>query len=184
MKRNAFYHPFTFLLAFILLITACSKEGPVGPAGPAGPAGPTGAGGAQGPKGDTGTANVIYSAWLDVTFNINQDTSAFVGIINAPRITNPVLTNGVIKVYFNLSTAAAPVIVPIPYFDGEILINPVFLLQRIQLISNENVSSTVNTTGVKVQQYRYVIIPGGTTARSMVDLNNYQEVKKHYNIPD
>ena len=51
-----------------LFFTACSKTGPTGPAGPAGQDGAAGAAGPAGPKGDTGTANVIYSPWLDVTY--------------------------------------------------------------------------------------------------------------------
>lgn len=184
MKQKTFYHPFSLLLAFILLITACSKEGPAGPAGPVGPQGPTGTTGSQGPKGDTGTANVIYSAWLDVTFRINQDSSAFIATIPAVRLTNPILTSGVVKVYLNLSTAATPVIVPLPYFDGDFIINTRYSSQTIQIIANDNFSTVLNQAGAKVFQFRYVIMPGGTTARSTVDLNNYEEVKKYYNIPD
>jgi hypothetical protein len=35
------------------------------------PAGAAGSPGATGPKGDTGTANVIYSPWLDVTYGLD-----------------------------------------------------------------------------------------------------------------
>jgi len=183
MKQNTFYHPFSLLLAFILLITACSKEGPAGPAGPAGPQGAGGANGAQGPKGDTGTANVIYSAWLDVNFQQSADSN-WRATIAAPRLTEPILTRGVIKVYVNFGTLASPVIVPLPYFDGGFIINPFYSLLTIRIISNDNASTGNNSAGVKVFQYRYVLIPGSTTARSTVDLNNYQEVKKYYSIPD
>ena len=69
MKAKSSLTLLASVIAITLIFTQCQKgdTGPAGPAGPAGPTGPTGPAGANGAKGDTGTANVIYSAWLDVT---------------------------------------------------------------------------------------------------------------------
>src|SRR5829696_3128642 len=89
---------FLVLTVVTLLSTGCSKEGP---AGPAGAQGPQGQAGPQGPKGDTGTANVIYSNWLDVKFDADTvhngnvvDTVGFSADINAPKLTNAILSGG------------------------------------------------------------------------------------------
>ncbi|WP_220392838.1 hypothetical protein [Chitinophaga lutea] len=64
--------PFLLLTATAaLFMSSCGKDGDVGPAGEKGENGDTGAGGPAGPagpKGDPGTANVIYSDWLNVIF--------------------------------------------------------------------------------------------------------------------
>jgi hypothetical protein len=189
------------LLASLVLITfiftQCQK-GDVGPAGPAGPAGPTGAAGSTGPKGDTGTANVIYSAWLDVPYKADTihndppdppiDTIGFYATIPAPKLTNAILNTGEIKVYLNIGTPTAPDIVPLPYFDiySLININPDYSLQEIFLYSNID-ASTVTISGVKRLPYRYILIPGsvpGRLSKPAVDWNNYNEVKAYLGLTD
>jgi len=181
-----------FVAVFALVIASCSKDGPAGPAGAAGPAGPAGAAGATGPKGDTGVANVIYSPWLDATYTADTihtgaiiDTIGFYYLAAAPKLTNAILTTGEIKVYINLESAATPRIVPLPYFDPYfgISVNPTFSNALITLYSNLNVS-TYTDTGIKYQQWRYILIPGGKPARSAIDWNNYAEVKKYLNLTD
>lgn len=181
-----------FIAVFGLVIASCSKEGPAGATGPAGPAGPTGATGATGAKGDTGVANVIYSAWLDAkytpetqTTNGVLDTLGFYLDAAVPKLTNAILTSGEIKVYINLGTAATPVIVPLPYFDPYtfLSVNPTYSASLISLYSNGDVS-TFTDAGVKKQQWRYILIPGGKPARSAIDWNNYAEVQKYLGLKD
>jgi len=181
-----------FAAVLMLLIASCSKEGPAGATGPAGPAGPTGPTGATGPKGDTGVANVIYSAWLDATYIADTvhtgaviDTLGFYFDANVPKLTNAILTSGEIKVYLNLNTAASPTIVPLPYFDPyfQISINPTFAASIIDIYSNIDLSTVINA-GSKVRQWRYILIPGGKPARSSIDWNNYEAVKKYLNLKD
>src|SRR4051812_8686716 len=74
--------------------------------------------GDDGAKGHTGTANVKYSPWTDVTFspakNTAGDTVAWTATMNAPQITKNILDSGVVKVYVNVNTAADPYVVPLP----------------------------------------------------------------------
>jgi hypothetical protein len=192
MKRNALLIPFNLILAVTFLFAACTKEGPVGPQGeqgPAGPTGPQGPAGAPGAKGDTGTANVIYSAWLDVNYLPDTvktgniiDTTGWYGLIPAPKLTNAILNNGEIKVYINLNTSAQPVVMPLPYSD---YIVPFFYAQTIELSAIANFS-TVTQGGSKYQQYRYILIPGSVNARAAnkVNWDNYKEVQAYLGLKD
>jgi hypothetical protein len=192
------------LLASLVLITfiftQCQKGdvGPAGPAGPTGSAGAAGSPGATGPKGDTGTANVIYSAWLDVTYNgldtVHNndgtiDTVLWGASITANKLTQPILDRGEIKVYMKWGTLTNPDIAPLPildpFFTG-LIINPEFLLQKIDLYSNFN-ASTFTDQGQKYLQYRYILIPGsvaGRLSKPAVDWNNYNAVKAYLGLTD
>ena len=197
MRKTLFTMPSALFLAVILFFSSCGKDGDTGPAGPAGPAGaagPAGGPGAQGPKGDTGTANVIYSAWLDVTYQPDTiknaagvviDTVGFFANIAAPKLTNTILNTGEIKVYINVNTSAQPVVFPIPYYDvyTNININPTYFLQSIQLYSNADIS-TITISGTKRQQYRYILIPGVVPGQKApkVNWNNYNEVKDYLGL--
>ena len=180
-----------FVMVFLLMAAASCKKGDTGPAGPAGPAGPTGAAGAAGPKGDTGTANVIYSAWLDANYTADTihngaiiDTVGFFLIANVPKLTNAILSTGEIKVYLNFGTSTTPVVVPLPYTTTSgILLTPFFYLSTIEIDANANPSTYLDTDG-KHLQWRYILIPGGKAARSAIDWNNYAEVKKYLNLKD
>ncbi|MEP6750768.1 MAG: hypothetical protein ABJB86_23740 [Bacteroidota bacterium] len=180
MKKVNSFIAICFSVAFLLLANSCSKTGPAGPAGTGstGPAGPTGA---AGPAGATGTANVIYSPWLDVAFTLNNGTYA--ATIAAAKLDSLMLLKGEIKVYINTGYAAAPDILAIPFWNTSIIINDEFKLNTINLSSNIDASTGTDASG-KYQQYRYVLVPGGTGARSAINWNNYAEVKKYLNLKD
>lgn len=197
MKNKSYLSLFTLLMIISVLFYQCQKgdAGPAGSTGPAGANGATGAAGAQGPKGDTGTANVIYSAWLDVVYAPDTvhigtlvDTVGFFANITAPKLTAAILNSGEMKVYFNFGSTASADVVPLPFFDvySDLSIAPDFLLQRIFLYSNAN-ASTVTQAGVKRFQYRYILIPGSVpSGRVMqtVDWNNYNQVKAYLGLKD
>lgn len=187
MKRLTFSLLTTALLSSLIFLS-CSKEGPAGPQGPPGPTGPAGGAGAPGPAG---TANVIYSQWLDVTYEaVDEDedgtTDFFYAEIDAPKLDINMLTNGEIKVYFNLSTAADPYVVPLPYSD---LILTAFFENTIELNAAGNFSTATNQAGQKARQYRYILIPGGAAARKAglvadIDWNDYSAVKAYLQLKD
>ena len=201
MKARSCLTLLVSLLAIALLTTQCQKgdTGPAGPAGAAGAAGPAGPAGATGPKGDTGTANVIYSPWLDVTYNALDtihnpdgtiDTVLWGASITATKLTQAIIDKGEIKVYFNWGTQANPDVSPLPildpFFTG-LVINPEFVVQRIDLYSNFN-AGTVTQGGQKYLQYRYILIPGsvasGRLAKPAINWNNYNEVKAYFGLTD
>lgn len=144
----------------------------------------------KGGQGPAGTANVIYSDWLDVSFTVIKntagDTLGYQAIINAPKLTTDIINNGDVKVFVNINTAASPTIVPLPNYDPFVIadvINCYFTAQKITLISAGD-ESTFTSSGNKYFQYRYVLIPGGVKADASVNWNNYQEVKQATGMKD
>ncbi|MCW3110497.1 MAG: hypothetical protein JWQ09_5003 [Segetibacter sp.] len=181
------------LLAISLLFTHC-KKGDTGPTGPAGNTGATGAAGPQGPKGDTGTANVIYSGWLDVSYKPDTlhigtaiDTIGYYSDIPAAKLSSAIISGGEMKVYINIGTAISPDVFPLPYFNvySGLNIGPEYFLQRIHLYSNAN-ASTYSQNGSKLLQYRYVLIPGNIGGRvaQTIDWNDYKKVKVYLGLKD
>lgn len=196
MKQKFFIFNCTLFLAIAILFASCAKDGATGPAGPAGatgPAGPTGAPGAPGSPGApgvAGSANVIYSAWLNVTFT-GSDTTGWFALIPAPQLVDSIINKGEIKVYINLGSDSLnnQLVSPLPVQDLLITgatVNPYFQIQKINLVSNGNVSTrTVRT--YRYLQYRYILIPGGKAGgryANGVDWNNYAEVKKYLRLND
>ncbi len=179
---------YALVLSILFAVVSCSKDGDAGPAGPEGPGGPAGAPGPQGPKGDTGTANVIYSDWLDVTYARPDTTrNTWVAELDVPKLTGEILSSGDVKVFLNLGDSGDPVIVPLPYFDGGFIINLQLYTQGLAFIANGNLSTYEDEdTGAKLQQVRYVLIPGGVNARQAagIDWNDYQQVKTYLKLKD
>jgi hypothetical protein len=188
---------FLSLAAVVLSCGACSKDGSAGPAGADGPAGPVGPAGPAGANGENG-AGIIYSDWIDVAYDplvgaadedgIENDTVAWETVIPVDKLTSDILTTGEVKVYINTNTAADPFIHPLPYTDlyQGLSINPTFLTGEIYLFASHNFQTVLDDDNVKHQQYRYILIPGGTAARTAkkVDWNNYNEVKAYLKLKD
>jgi hypothetical protein len=59
-----------------------------------------------------------------------------------------------------------------------------FTSGKIELYATDNGSTYTNTSGVKQWQYRYILVPGGVTARSAINWNNYQQVKDYLELKD
>src|SRR4051812_27098988 len=199
MKNKSLHLVGLLLILVSFTLTQCKKGDP-GPAGPAGPAGSNGAPGApgsagpQGPKGDTGTANVIYSTWLDVTFDADTshtgttiDTLGFYASISAAKLDSAILSGGEIKVYVNAGTSSNPDVFPLPYLSiySGLNITAEFVKNEIFLYANFD-ASTVTQNGSKFLQYRYILIPGGVNGRvaKAINWNNYNEVKTYLGLKD
>ncbi len=187
MKRNLLAFQGILLVACMLMITSCSKTGPTGATGPAGVAGPTGPQGPTGATGATGTANVIYSAWLNVKF-VGSDSAGWSAQISAPKLTDSILNTGSMKVYLNYGSDSAnsALVLALP-LDGNLgmVAEPYFETQLITIIAGSDLSSYTNN-GNHYFQYRYILIPGGTTAlpssvnggKTNINWNDYNAVKK------
>lgn len=195
MRRNLRLLPFILGMALVTMIVSCTKEGPAGPAGATGPAGPAGASGPQGPAGSNGqpgTANVIYSDWIDVTYdtvwNQTHDTVySYTAAITAPKLVDSILNKGEIKTYVNLGTPTSPAVIALPAdaFVWGIIISPIYEAGTITLIADDNYSTRLNSNNEKTLQYRYVLVPGGTHARTAnINWNNYAEVKAYLGLKD
>jgi hypothetical protein len=189
MKHMFLRSTYALVVTVALLFTAC-KKGDTGPAGEKGDTGEKGTTGATGSTGKAGSANVIYSDWIDVTFNA-VDTS-YEGVITAPRIVDSIIQKGEVKVYWNINTPASPTIVTLPFADNglifglkDFLVFPIIQSGSIFLESTYNVSSRTASTGEKIFQFRYVIIPGGAAARTAtVNWDDYNQVKAYLGLKD
>jgi hypothetical protein len=179
-----------FAFSAILLVTAC-KKGDTGPAGEKGDKGDAGAAGATGATGKAGSANVIYSPWIDVTFNA-VDTS-FEASIDAPKIVDSIIQKGEVKVFWNINSQTTPAIVSLPYQDNGLIFGakdfyqfPIVQAGKIFIESTYNTSTRPSSTdaNVKVWQYRYLIIPGGVTARTATNWNDYKQVQQYLGLKD
>jgi hypothetical protein len=188
MRKTLRLLPHILSIALVVGIVSCSKDGPAGPAGATGPAGPPGAAGAQGPagaNGQPGTANVLYSDWIDTATWIADtvhngatvDTLGFFADLDVPALDTSILNRGEIKVYVNVSTDPTfPIVFPVPFNNGSLFIDPVFAPNIIELSSNGDL------TGLP---FRYILIPGGSHARTMkINWNNYNEVKAALGLKD
>lgn len=177
-----------------LLLAGCEgKEGPQGPAGPigatgpqgvsgvtgatgaTGPAGPAGPAGPTGAQGVPGSANVIYSPWIAVSFT--GSGTLYTGNITATPITQTVLDRADIRVYWSESGR----VLTLPYAEviggTTYTVHQRFYVGRIELRASYAITT---------QQMRYVIIPGGVATGRMasIDWNDYNQVKAALNLPD
>jgi len=192
MQRPNLITPLALLsgLFFVVFMISCSKDGADGATGPAGPVGPAG------PKGDagSGSGSVIYSAWLDVPYKPDTvhlaggkiDTIGYYAIVDAPKLTQALLSTADVKVYINGNDASDPVIYPLPYYAlSGLNIRFSAYTQKIQLDANGDMS-TFSANGKKYQQYRYMIVPGGSQARSaaVIDWSDYAMVKAYLGLKD
>ncbi|MEM7381621.1 MAG: hypothetical protein AAF361_10555 [Bacteroidota bacterium] len=182
---------FIGLVICIMLIMSCSAED--GEDGAIGPQGPQGEQGPEGEQGQTGTADVLYSDWIEVlisdwippaTVPSNfRDTS-----INAPEITEEHLNTALILVYERFIGLPVPHAVPLPWMDDAgyersvdlITVGEIHLLfRRVNLVPSTIVPNT--------SHYRYIIIPGGIPLNgksNQVDLTkmSYLEVVEYLGI--
>ncbi|MDR9366996.1 MAG: hypothetical protein RI575_16795 [Balneolaceae bacterium] len=144
-----------------------------------------------------GTANVMYSEWVNPqqweegTFNATK--YRYFDIL-ANAMTQDILDNGVVKVYTNLNTQS---IYSLPIGKGDTPANSnysfFFELKpqqlRIGYINPDNSTTLPMALNTNID-FRYVLIPGEESlakrkAKSLpIDLNNYQEVKKYFGIRD
>ncbi len=197
MKHKILAIPSILLLTIALFLASCAKKGDTGPAGPAGPQGPAGPTGNTGATGVAGTANVIYSPWMDVRFTLPnpQDSSTWQAQINAPKLVDSILNKGDIKVYFNFGSDStnSDLVLALP-LDGNligVIAEPYFQPQQITILSSADISSFTDN-GNHYFQFRYILIPGGTTTlpisvngnKKAINWNDYNQVKAYLGLKD
>lgn len=184
------------LTSAIFLVNACSKDGSAGPAGAAGEKGAKGDKGDKGDPGTPGTSGIIYSNWLDVKFDADTvhqaggriDTIGYYAVIDAPKLTQEALTTADVRLYVNLNSATDPTIALLPYVEQNgVVIRFIAYKGSLQLIANVNAGTTIDNSGVKRLQYRYMIAPGGTAARKAgydINWSDYKAVKAYLGLRD
>ncbi len=146
------------VLAAMLLMVNCTKEGPQGPQGNAGP---------EGPQGPVGAPNVIYSGWLSFQQaerdTLIDGTNLKVNHIPAAQLNQAIIDNGIVLAYMRFGTT----VLKLPYTSrAGARPNTVSFVPRpnvlyITRFTHDNVTPYLGFGSV---QFRYVLVPGGVTA--------------------
>jgi hypothetical protein len=179
--KNKFITQLGKLLIAIVLFTSCSPED-----------------GKDGEQGPAGTANVMYSDWMNQNWNSSNEANTKTMSVEEPRANNDFFNNGgIILGYFK---AWGNTIYPLAYAD-----NSNRNLRKMYAVHFETqgsvrfiIESTDGTalTNVEVNgstsdynpQFKYVLIPGGVniSSRQAMDYTkmSYQQICKHFNIPE
>jgi len=198
MKRKRANHFFYLVLILgIGLITAsCEPDEQIGPQGPQGEQGPQGAQGPEGPQGPEGTANVIYSEWTSFDLNNWSESFSYFGqirrtyTINVESIDADIIASGSVLVYVRFagtfsSIQPLPVIGPITKTSEDQFLNYIIETGKI-VLGFHNLTNRDQDPGRigSGNQYRYIIIPGGTPdlKSNALDFNDYQSVVKYFGV--
>jgi hypothetical protein len=144
----------------------------------------------DGTDGATGTANVIYSAWITAPVAAAESvdgTSGMSTTINVPELSDDILSKGTILVYvsFGSGTFSLPYTSTAGGFANTI--TAISSLKKIKLFRfRHDQAATVNIP--TSLSWRYILIPGGVQAATAktqkLDYSkmSYQEVCAHFNI--
>jgi hypothetical protein len=168
------------VMSALIFMDACKGEkGDVGPIGTTGAVGATGAVGGIGPVGATGTANVQYSEWIPFTLTGTQSSNGTTNI-SLPKMTQEVLDKYLIFTYIKFGTSNWVYSLPLSFPSGggkDETVAIRYYLSNAMITSNASYSNT---------SFRYVLVPGGvpTGRKAAVDYNDYEAVKKYYDIKD
>lgn len=166
---------FTLLLLALFTISCSSDDGTDG---------------VDGQPGATGTANVIYSAWAAAPTAVAETidgTSGMSTTINAPQLTDDILSKGTILVYvsFGTGTFSLPYTSTAGGFANTI--TAISTLKKIKLFRfRHDGGGTVNLPTTLT--WRYILIPGGAAAatakaaKTDYSKMSYEEVCAHFNI--
>ncbi|MBD1420271.1 collagen-like domain-containing protein [Sphingobacterium chuzhouense] len=141
----------------------------------------------RGPKGSAGTANVIYSGWMSFPQaerdTLIDGTNLKVNHIAASPLTQTIIDNGMIQVYMRFGTT----VLTLPYTSrAGARPNTVSFVPRAGrlLLTRFTHDNTQPYLGFGTVQFRYVLIPGGVRANANIDLKDYNQVKRVFQIPD
>lgn len=193
---------FILVLAVALGQVSCEgDEGPPGPAGAAGPAGPAGPAGAQGEPGESGEARVLdfmltfepddegenYSTGIEFSENddfdlVVSESDVVLAYSYFGAIDDPEDPEGSIAFWS-----------PLPQTfgvegGGTVTYNYAYSKLFLFLFMQSQLNLADHPELTDEQVFRLVVIPGeiinGRTSKPAVDLNNYEEVIKYYQIDD
>ena len=193
MKRLVYF----FMMLALAFGQAC--EGPEGPEGPPGPEGPTGP---TGPAGPATTASV-FEFGVNFEPDPDGDYSAFIPFDAFAEEGLSVQESDVVLLYmlrgaYELDNGT-PVLIwsPMPQTflatQGSVIFNYVHTyLEVLIFIQSQFDLSTLSTEALanltQNQAFRMVVLPGelmnGRVAKLKIDLNNYEEVAKYYNLTE
>ncbi len=198
-KRANHFIYMALVLVIGLLTASCEPDEHIGPQGPQGEQGLQGAQGQEGPagpQGQEGTANVLYSEWTEFDLNNWSEFFSYFGqirriyTINIESVDADIIASGSVLVYVRFAGAFSsiqplPVIGPITKNSEDQILN--YMIQTGEIVlSFHNLTNRDQDPGRigSGNQYRYIIIPGGTPVfkSNALYLNDYPSVIKLFGI--
>lgn len=192
MKNLNLRKNFCYFLLLVILLSSC--EGEEGAPGPVGPKGDAGALGEQGPDG---TANVMYSAWLQFDWNEDDEELFKRMSINEPELTHKFFDKGgVLLVYLKLDEPSLTGVLSLPlqtgndylYFGAVIVADEG--LNQLRIIQQSMDGTTPVSILNEKYSFRYILIPGGIPIASSKSAGNawsdlsYEEVIDKLNVSE
>lgn len=180
------------LLVFVTSIFSCRGDNGID--------GKDGKDGVNGQAGANGNANVIVGDWFTpnaYTMQTVYGIRTFSYVLNDSKLTKEVLDKGTVLVYGNLrgyvtdiwptdQVSLLPISLTYIYLDvtmtdtWSVNLSPSKL--KIQAVNDKNNYSSFTP----LNRFRYIIIPAGTGNKNanQIDYNDYESVKKFYNLKD
>lgn len=190
----------TILLSLCLAFASCTQsEGPTGPQGEPGPQGqqgPQGPQGEQGPPGEDGedgedgTANVFYSEWMEIDWNVSDGTTLKTMLISEPRVTEEFTNTGSLLMFARNATIDVKTAIALPFVNGNdqlyfYALNGHETLNDGIVFNAQSLDNSVPVSEFSNTEIRYVLIPGGVPAKMRDNFfEDYNVVKEYYGIPD
>ena len=167
-----------FALACGLLFTGCAKKGDTGPAGPAG---------TNGTNGTNGNANVkSKTIFINGSEWTNTSGSSTVTKL-IPEITTDIINTGAVLVYGE-DTPGKWTALPVAMTStaGVVLsYNYSIEAGKINLFIDNNTTTALTAGDIGNSNWRFVIMSGtGRLLNPNLKYNNYNEVKKAFNLKD
>lgn len=177
---------FSLFVFFSLILFGCEKEGPMGPTGLAGKDG------ADGKDGKDGNANVksitksiAPSDWM-ASGTAGEDLY-FYYEISIPEITNDIVQNGVVMIYYKETDGSYHALPTTYNFYSSYLdyyyhttIRFSFKTGKVRIEIEDSDMITIRPDSSI--EFKIVVIEGSTLKNLSIDLTNYQDVKERFDL--
>ena len=178
------------LLALVIAMSSCYKEGYVGPQGPQGIQGPQGP---QGPAGQDGYVNVASSTLTVHPNDWYWDETSWRVDIDYANITQQVTDYGAVFVYMDNNNTWRQLPMTFYYSVNNDQGDPVYYSSSLEVSSYDNGVSIFWTEndffdGYRPEEHKFKIVVLEATVyatyRDKMDFDNYEEVKRVFKLEE
>jgi len=177
MKKN--FILITTALILLFNLTSCVKEGPQGPPGK------DGINGLNGQDGQDGNANVKTTVFQVTPSDWTQTSSDIYYLKYLSIITNDIVDNGAVLVYWKSTNSNSYQALPMTWPSSNTKIYRYWYsstLLEVEIVQADGTTPTLPST---TYTYKVVAIEGDYASRPLpINIKNYSEVKKYFNLKD
>lgn len=173
----------------VVLMMACTKEGPMGPMGPMGPTGPTGP---QGPAGNDGNANVASSTITVLPDDWYWDETSWRVDFQYEAISSDIYNSGVVLVYMESNDTWRQIPMTFYYTDYDNEGNLIYCSSSLETSFYEGGVSVFWTEndfydGYRPDEHRFRIVAISASyynAHRDMDFSDYKVLKETFELAD